>query len=100
DISEREKGWDKLFEIIAQSSPKNLYKFKFIHRNTVKYNALKTFFNNWKGRHPMLLHFIEMYYLTAEHVILIEKYKKEGVIKSFNYDKFGHNFSDFEWVRK
>jgi len=100
EISDRERGWDKLFEILTKSSPKNLFKFKFIHRNTVKYSALKKFFNNWKDRNPMLLHFIEMFHLTVEHFNLIEKYKKEGVIKSFYYDKFGHSFNDFEWIKK
>jgi len=48
-------SWDKLFEILAKSSPINLFKFKFYPSNTIELEHLKSFFDNWKNRKPMLL---------------------------------------------
>ncbi|RIA84512.1 hypothetical protein C1645_413003 [Glomus cerebriforme] len=100
DITADEMGWDNLFEILLESAPKNLFKFKFIHRTTIKFNALKNFFDNWKGRPPMLLHFIEMFHLTNKYLDLIEEYKKEGIVKKFFHDKFSNSFNDFEWIEE
>jgi hypothetical protein len=99
NINTDEMGWDRLFDILIKKAPKNLYKFKFIHRTTIKFEALKNFFENWKGRRPMLLHFIEMFHLSSRHLNLIEAYKKEGIIKIFYHDKFSHGFDDFEWIK-
>ncbi|RGB40210.1 hypothetical protein C1646_753583 [Rhizophagus diaphanus] len=59
--------WGNLFEILAKSSP---------------------------NRHPMLLHFIQILQFDLEHKNLIEKYKEEGIVKSFAYNIFNE---DFEW---
>jgi hypothetical protein len=99
NINMNEMGWDRLFEILIKKAPKNLYKFKFINRITIKFEALKDFFENWKGRKPMLLHFIEMFHLSSKHIKLIEDYKKDGIIKIFYHDKFSHGFDDFEWIK-
>ncbi|PKY25507.1 hypothetical protein RhiirB3_440477 [Rhizophagus irregularis] len=58
DASIEGLNWGKLFEILTNSSPNNLYKFKFeFNYYVIKLETFKLFFNNWKGRNPMLLHF-------------------------------------------
>ncbi|PKC58148.1 hypothetical protein RhiirA1_471414 [Rhizophagus irregularis] len=88
---------DYLFEILAKSSPINLFKFKFKFRyRPVKLESLKSFFDNWKGRHPMYLHFIKKLENNIDDLIdLIEEYKTIGVIKKFNN---GLDCKDFEWI--
>ncbi|CAG8705440.1 uncharacterized protein OCT59_016097 [Rhizophagus irregularis] len=99
NINTDEMGWDRLFEILIKRASKNLFKFKFIHRTTIKFEALKNFFENWKNRKPMLLHFIEMFHLSSKHLSLIESFKKKGIIKIFYHDKFSYGFDDFEWIK-
>jgi hypothetical protein len=85
--------WDNLFNILAKSSPKNLFKFKFgfhtLYRS-IKLESLELFFNNWKGRHPMILQFSQANNMKP-FSDLIEKYKGEGVIRTY------HNNWHFEW---
>ncbi|CAB5305790.1 unnamed protein product [Rhizophagus irregularis] len=85
--------WDNLFKTLAKSSPKNLFKFKFgfhsLYRN-IKLESLELFFNNWKGRHPMILQFSQANNMKP-FTDLIEKYKAEGVIKTY------YNNWHFEW---
>ncbi|CAG8701241.1 16984_t:CDS:2 [Rhizophagus irregularis] len=49
--------YKSLFEILIKSSPISLYKFKiyFNRKFGPKFKLLKSFFNNWKDRHPMML---------------------------------------------
>jgi hypothetical protein len=82
---------NNLFRILAQSSPINLFKFKFAFFK-IEINSLKQFFDNWKGRRPMLLQFGSSQMDNIQD--LIENYKLEGIIKNCNYNF--HN-EDFEW---
>ncbi|RGB31929.1 hypothetical protein C1646_763510 [Rhizophagus diaphanus] len=84
--------WDTCFNILSKSSPINLYKFKFGYFcNNIEAKSFKLFFNNWKGRYPMLLQFGQLN--LKKYNSLIKKYKKRGIIEKFENDKFG----DFEW---
>ncbi|PKY25684.1 hypothetical protein RhiirB3_440723 [Rhizophagus irregularis] len=82
---------NNLFKVLANSSPTNLFKFKFSFFE-IKFSSLKLFLDNWKGRHPMLLQFGSDQ--LDEIKDLIEEYKSEGIIKNCDY-----NFHDeeFEW---
>ena len=40
----------------------------------------------------MLLHFVYMNYISADHLNVIEKYRIKGVVKNFYHDK--HNVID------
>ena len=81
--------WDNLFNILIKSSPTSLFKFKFHFSrfSEPKSESLKLFFDNWKGRHPMLLHtnYIRSYH-QCKHFDLINKYKTEGIIKRYDND--------------
>jgi hypothetical protein len=80
--------WDNCFEILSKSSPIGLYEFEFgYHCNDIKPESLKLFFDNWKGRHPMLLQFNQMN--LEKYITLIEEYKERRIIENFNEDKFG-----------
>jgi hypothetical protein len=86
---------DKLFEMLTTSSPTNLSKFKFNINSyeTIKLESLKLFFDDWKGRNPLLLQISK--YSCTDIISSIEEYKSEGIIKKFDYL---HNYSeDFEW---
>jgi hypothetical protein len=88
-------GNNDLFKILAKSSPTNLFKFKFKFWFSFIFesDSLKLFFDNWKGRHPMLLQLNDNY--DSYH--LIEKYKAEGIIKRYDNEVY---YDDFEWIEK
>ncbi|CAB5306142.1 unnamed protein product [Rhizophagus irregularis] len=98
---EDEFNLEKLFEILTNSSPIGLFKFKFsIYSDTIfKLETLKLFFDNWEGRHPMLLQFNKIGYIE-EYTNLIEIYKSKKIVKNFDNLFYGHIYEDFEWVCK
>jgi hypothetical protein len=105
-----DSDWEKLFEVLIRSSPSSLFKFKFYFYEPPKPEALKLFFDNWKGRHPMLLQTIPedkfvAYdyindYIADDYIGIIEKYKAEGVIKKYDDYCDRISFEDFEWIRE
>jgi hypothetical protein len=94
---------ERLFEILTRSSPTSLFKFKFYFSVPFpKPDTLKLFFDNWKGRHPMLLQTIpdnaHVYIQEDNYIGMIEKYKAEGVVvKKYDDNCRGYFFEDFEW---
>ncbi|GES74555.1 hypothetical protein GLOIN_2v1530028 [Rhizophagus clarus] len=100
-------NWDKLFCVLARSSPIHLFKFKFSNATTnytVKekpvpaapnLESLKLFFDKWKDRHPMLLQFGNIENVES----LIEEYKAKGLDKKYNnIVSYGKGFDGFEWI--
>ncbi|RIA80453.1 hypothetical protein C1645_882157 [Glomus cerebriforme] len=91
--------WKHLFKILTNSSPVDLFKFKFFHFNeTPDLKSLKSFFDNWKGRNPMLLQFNKIQNKLG-YIDLFENYKKKGIIKKYD-TLIVDTFDDFEWIRK
>ncbi|GBB83142.1 hypothetical protein RclHR1_00010024 [Rhizophagus clarus] len=92
-------NYDDLFKILTKSSPTNLFKFKFGFNFSFNFNfksdSLKLFFDNWKGRHPMLLQFPSDDYYDSYNIM--EKYKAEGIIKRYDDKTY---YEDFEWIEK
>ncbi|RGB29759.1 hypothetical protein C1646_712897 [Rhizophagus diaphanus] len=99
--------WDDFFGILAKSSPINLFRFKFQLYEAPELKSLKFFFDNWKGRHPMLLQIIQdEEYLNfnaintmRRYYDLIEKSKAEGIVKKYDDNLNGIIFKDFEWIQ-
>ncbi|GBB83126.1 hypothetical protein RclHR1_00010008 [Rhizophagus clarus] len=74
--------WNSLFEILTKSSPNKLFSFKLdFGKFPPKLESLRLFFENWKGRNPMSLQ--AYLYKKDEHIDLIEKYKAEGIVKTY-----------------
>jgi hypothetical protein len=95
--------WKRLFRILTRSSPTSLFKFKFYFSVSPKPKTLKLFFDNWKGRHPMLLQTIQTamcVYYNENYTAMIEKYKAKGVIKKYDDCYTSYSFEDFEWIRE
>jgi hypothetical protein len=100
-----EFDWSKLFEILTKSSPICLFKFKFYfyrYRTLSRLDSLNLLFDNWKGRHPMLLQTVPMYsHINLEKYFnLIEKYKEEGIVKKYENVLYGNTYDEFEWIKK
>ncbi|PKC06272.1 hypothetical protein RhiirA5_419784 [Rhizophagus irregularis] len=94
-------NWKDLFIILTESSPISLFKFKFhFSYELPNLEYFKLFFDNWKGRNPMLLQFLKTGRMIKEYNDLIEKYKSEGIIKKFDYEEYsGDYFDEFEWIK-
>ncbi|RIA84980.1 hypothetical protein C1645_879608 [Glomus cerebriforme] len=95
-----EFDWNYLFEILTKSSPSSLYRFKFDFDEPPKLEQLKLFFDNWKGRHPMLLQTIQYNKNWDEPFDLIEKCKSEGIIKKYDHVLSEYIYEDLEWIQK
>jgi hypothetical protein len=99
--------YESLFEVLTRSSPISLYKFKFCFNRKFgsKFKALKSFFDNWKDRHPMLLqislvNFSYEYEQEVEQLKdLVNKYKVNGIVQKCDFGWI-HVFGEFEWNRK
>jgi hypothetical protein len=92
--------WDYLFKILTKSSPTSLFKFKmhFVKHNYHPiFESFKLFFDNWKGRYPMLLQ-TQGYCYDEILLNLTKKYMDKGIVKS--YDIFNDLWvsDNFEWI--
>ncbi|GES92864.1 hypothetical protein GLOIN_2v1867142 [Rhizophagus clarus] len=91
-------SWITFFEMLTESSPTNLFRFKFKYISNDDHTALKLFFDNWESRcpsHPMILQFLMPHSISVKNKNLIKKYKAEGVIKKVANHLHGE---DFEWI--
>ncbi|GBC03278.1 hypothetical protein RclHR1_05050003 [Rhizophagus clarus] len=95
-------NWVDLFKILTRSSPSSLYKFKFYFSMAPNSESLRFFFDNWKGRHPMLLHTVPATICDSDYIDInmINEYKTKGIIKIYDEDISGDTYEDFEWIRK
>ncbi|RIA89660.1 hypothetical protein C1645_824545 [Glomus cerebriforme] len=78
--------WNDVFEILIKLSPTSLFNFKFSSLSAPPLSYLKLFFDNWKGRHPMLLKLSHLRYRwknQSSYKVLLEKYKAEGIIEKY-----------------
>jgi len=100
-LTPNNSDWDNLFEVLVRSSPTNLFKFKFSCSISIL-ESLKLFFDNWNGRHPMLLQLDQMRNVirSSRYPMLLqldqmrsvedleEKYKAKGMVKKFKINFF------------
>ncbi|GBB98116.1 hypothetical protein RclHR1_03140015 [Rhizophagus clarus] len=94
--------WDKLFEVLSESTSVNLFKFKFFSTAVIKPTDIKPFFDNWKNKKPMLLKVrcksdpdaLDMMQQLED---LIEKHKAEGIIERYFIGPINCNDDNFEW---
>ncbi|CAG8734163.1 13795_t:CDS:2 [Rhizophagus irregularis] len=97
--------YKSLFEILIRSSPISLYKFKiyFNRKFGPKFKLLKSFFDNWKDRHPMILQ-INMFNFDDYREMdklkeLVKKYEVKGIVQRCDFNCF-HDYDEFDWIRK
>ncbi|PKK64012.1 hypothetical protein RhiirC2_811789 [Rhizophagus irregularis] len=93
-----EFSWDKLFQILAKSSPISLFKFKFYFK-IFKLKDIESFFSSWTNRNPILLKINHSGIKVDQKLVnLIEEYKAKGVIKKYSFG-CGMNLNEnFEWI--
>ncbi|RIA80088.1 hypothetical protein C1645_839323 [Glomus cerebriforme] len=105
-IVEYKFDWNKMFEILIKSSPVSLFKFKFkfqFYYMPDDIESFKTFFDNWKDRHPILLYIIlDNPNTNTDYFDLLEEYKTKGIIKKYKHYSDGifvkyKDYKDFEW---
>ncbi|GBC38787.2 hypothetical protein GLOIN_2v1764020 [Rhizophagus irregularis DAOM 181602=DAOM 197198] len=78
---------DELLEIIIRSAPNNLSEIRFFDDIQFTLEELETFFDKWKGRPALSMFTSDSIYGEKEYVALIDRYKNDGVIKYFSYEK-------------
>ncbi|CAB5390359.1 unnamed protein product [Rhizophagus irregularis] len=90
-----------IFKILSDNSSISLFKLKFYYHREPELKSFEFFFDNWKIRIPMrpiLLQTIQYHVLYgSEHFDLIEKYKKNGIVKKYENALSENTFQDFEW---
>ncbi|RGB43404.1 hypothetical protein C1646_749789 [Rhizophagus diaphanus] len=89
DCNDYAFSWDKLFMVLAKSSPISLLRFKFYSISMFKLKDIALFFHNWKNRNPMTLGIcdnISYFGRISENKPLedlCEEYKLKGKIKKY-----------------
>ncbi|PKY59773.1 hypothetical protein RhiirA4_482792 [Rhizophagus irregularis] len=82
-------SWDKLFIVLAKSSPISLLRFKFYSISMFNLKDIALFFYNWKNRNPMTLgicnnnSYFNKRSKNKPLEDLCEKYKLKGIIKKY-----------------
>src|SRR5205814_452146 len=93
----------RLFEILCKSSPICLFKFVITYYTNFKLEPLKSFFNNWKNRHPMVLKidnsWLDMQ-LQEQIYDMIQKFEAKGIIKKHEIKDLSTDFGDFNWMQE
>ncbi|PKC08402.1 hypothetical protein RhiirA5_416930, partial [Rhizophagus irregularis] len=93
-----EFSWDKLFQVLAKSSPISLFKFKF-YSKVFKLKDIESFFSSWKNRNPILLRINDSRIKVDQKLVnLTEEYKAKGVIKKYSFGYGMDLIEDFEWI--
>ncbi|PKY49193.1 hypothetical protein RhiirA4_465061 [Rhizophagus irregularis] len=93
-------NYRNLFKILVRSSPKSLYKFKIYFNREFGPNSetLKSFFDNWKDRHPMILQIHSMNFEDMEELKgLAKKYELKGMVQRCDFNCFC-NYEEFDWA--
>jgi hypothetical protein len=82
DDNYREFICDEVLNILSNYSSKTFEEFSFDEEWRFSVNALKNFFESWRGRKPIkfVTRFDRCYHFTQEHIRIVEKYYDEGVI--------------------
>jgi len=79
-----EPDWDNLFELLTRSSPTSLFKFKFsYYYSTLRLESLRSFFDNWNDRHPILLQTIPYYYLFTNMKQQLQQLQMNNLINEY-----------------
>ncbi|CAB5186015.1 uncharacterized protein OCT59_027250 [Rhizophagus irregularis] len=95
-------NYRNLFKILVRSSPISLYKFKIYFNQEFGPNSetLKSFFDNWKDRHPMILQIHSMNFEDMEELKgLAKKYELKGIVQRCDFNCVC-DYEEFDWVRK
>jgi hypothetical protein len=81
-IDNHELNCDEFLKILANDSPKTLNQFSFCRNWNFSVDALRDFFEKWRGRIPIKFttRFDISPYFTEKHRMVLHKYFNEGVI--------------------
>ncbi|RGB38707.1 hypothetical protein C1646_755414 [Rhizophagus diaphanus] len=71
-----------IYGLDAKSSSANLFKFKFRIIFSGPSDYVKLFFDNWRGKRPILLSFNKKVTVLMED--LLKEYEAKGIIKNYN----------------
>ncbi|CAB4442328.1 unnamed protein product [Rhizophagus irregularis] len=75
----------ELLKILIKSAPTNLREIRFFDDFDVSLEVLEEFFEKWRGRPALSILTSNSIYEGVNYKNLINKYKNNGVIKSFKY---------------
>ncbi|GES78700.1 hypothetical protein GLOIN_2v1764020 [Rhizophagus clarus] len=74
----------ELLDILIRSAPAHLREIRFSDHFSFSLENLEAFLIKWRGRPALTIITSDHIYEDDDHVNLINKYKKDGVIKDFN----------------
>ncbi|EXX60493.1 uncharacterized protein OCT59_010111 [Rhizophagus irregularis] len=84
--NDKEKTGEELLEVLIRSAPTNIREIRFFNDFKFSLNNLEKFFKNWKDRPALSILTSDPQYKRDDYIKLINKYKKNGVIKAFRCD--------------
>ncbi|CAB4442404.1 unnamed protein product [Rhizophagus irregularis] len=79
---------EEILKILIKSASTNLREIRFFDEFNVSLEVLEEFFEKWKGRPALSILTSNYIYEGEDYKNLINKYKDNGVIKSFRYESY------------
>ncbi|CAB4442345.1 unnamed protein product [Rhizophagus irregularis] len=79
---------EEILKILNRSAPTNLREIRFFDEFNVSLEALEEFLEKWRDRPALSVLTSNYNYEGEDYKNLINKYKNNGVIKSFRYESF------------
>jgi hypothetical protein len=79
----KEEAGEELLKALIRSAPTNLREIRFFKDFHFSLGDLEEFFKNWKDRPALSILTSEPLYKEEDYMILINKYKDNGIIKDF-----------------
>jgi hypothetical protein len=97
DVNKREtkkkilENGKNLLKILIRSAPINLKEIKFYDHFKFPLKNFEKFLEKWRGRSALSIFTSDTTYEGTKYKDLIKKYKRDGVIKDFNYSIYDHH---------
>ncbi|CAG8599776.1 18905_t:CDS:1 [Rhizophagus irregularis] len=82
------KNREEILKILIKSAPTNLREIRFFNEFNVSLEVLEEFLEKWRDRPALSILTSNSIYEGEDYKNLINKYKNNGVIKSFKFESF------------
>ncbi|RGB35534.1 hypothetical protein C1646_116968 [Rhizophagus diaphanus] len=79
------KNGEILLKILNRSASSNLKEIRICNGIKFSLENLEEFLEKWKGKHALSILTVDPIYLEEDYAKLINKYKRDGIIKDFKH---------------
>ncbi|PKC70279.1 hypothetical protein RhiirA1_454960 [Rhizophagus irregularis] len=92
------KNGEELLKVLIRSAPNNLRELRFFNDFKFSLDVLENFLEKWRGRPALSILTSNLIYENYNYKNLINKYKNNGVIKTFRYEPSIMNIENMNFI--